>query len=98
MASRPNEYYLFHGLSSHTDKSQDEEMAEGIGRDERQQPDNVRAALTPGLDGRVVITIPEAARLLGVGKNTLYEAARRGEIPVLALGRRRLVPVAALMA
>jgi hypothetical protein len=38
--------------------------------------------------------IPIAAELLGVGRNQGYEAARRGEIPTIALGKRRVVPTA----
>jgi len=36
------------------------------------------------------------AKLLGVGRNQAYDAARRGQIPVLKIGRRLLVPRAAL--
>jgi excisionase family DNA binding protein len=39
---------------------------------------------------------PDAAKLLGVSKGTAYEAARRGEIPTIRIGKRILVPVAAL--
>jgi excisionase family DNA binding protein len=41
-------------------------------------------------------SIPEAGRILGIGRNTAYEAAARGEIPVLCFGRVKRVPVAAL--
>jgi len=37
-------------------------------------------------------TIEEAARLLGVGRNQAYEAAKRGEIPTIKIGKRLLVP------
>lgn len=40
--------------------------------------------------------IEEAAKLLGLGRNQAYEAARRGEIPCLKIGKRLLVPKAAL--
>jgi excisionase family DNA binding protein len=43
-----------------------------------------------------VLTIPEAARWLRVGRNTLYEAARRGELPTRRVGRRILLSRAAL--
>ncbi len=49
------------------------------------------------LDGRVTLTIEEAAGLLGLGRSACYEAARRGEIPTRRLGRRVLVPVPALL-
>jgi excisionase family DNA binding protein len=44
----------------------------------------------------LTISVPEAGRRLGVGKNASYDAARRGEIPVIRIGRRMVVPVAAL--
>lgn len=43
------------------------------------------------------MSVPEAARLLGVGRTCAYEAAARGEIPVLRIGRMLRVPKAALM-
>ena len=42
------------------------------------------------------LTIEEAARALRIGRSAAYEAARRGEIPTIAIGRRLLVPTAAL--
>ena len=43
-----------------------------------------------------VMTVQECARFLGVGKNTAYEAIRRVELPAVRIGRRLLVPKAAL--
>lgn len=37
-------------------------------------------------------TIQETAIILGVGRNSAYEAARRGEIPTIDIGNRKLVP------
>ena len=45
---------------------------------------------------RKTITIEETAKVLGVGRNKAYEAARRGEIPTIKIGKRILVPLAAL--
>ena len=45
---------------------------------------------------RLTVTIDEAAALLGIGRNGAYEAARKGEIPTLKIGKRILVPKAAL--
>jgi len=42
------------------------------------------------------VTIPEAARMLGIGRGSAYEAARIGQIPVIKIGRRRLVARTAL--
>ena len=44
----------------------------------------------------LTITIEDAARLLGISRGLAYEAARRGEMPVIRLGRRLLVPRAQL--
>jgi excisionase family DNA binding protein len=41
-------------------------------------------------------TIVEAAKRLGIGRNQAYEAAARGEIPVIKIGTRLLVPTKAL--
>lgn len=37
------------------------------------------------------ISVPDAARLLGIGRNQAYQAAARGELPALRLGGRILV-------
>ena len=44
------------------------------------------------------ISVPAAARMLGVSRNTGYEMVRLGQLPTIRCGRRRLVvPKAALM-
>ena len=49
-------------------------------------------------DGRLCINVwPECGRLLGLSKNSTYEAARRGQIPTVRIGKRLLVPRAALL-
>ena len=45
---------------------------------------------------RLTLTISEAAKLLGIGRNLAYEAARTGELPTVVIGRRILVPVVVL--
>ena len=39
---------------------------------------------------------PDAGQMLGLGRNATYDAVVRGEIPVLRIGRRILVPRKAL--
>lgn len=39
---------------------------------------------------------PETGRLLGLGRNATYAAAERGDIPTIRIGKRLLVPRAAL--
>ena len=43
-----------------------------------------------------VFTIEETAALLRISRGSAYEAARRGDLPVLRIGRRLLVPRLAL--
>lgn len=45
---------------------------------------------------RVTLTVPETAAVLGASRNRAYESARSGELPVIRLGARMLVPVAGL--
>ena len=41
---------------------------------------------------KATYSIEEAAKCLGIGRNTAYEAARRGQIKVIHIGGRMLVP------
>lgn len=50
----------------------------------------------PDVEERLTVTVEEAARMLGISRNSAFEAARRGDIPTLRIGRRLLVPKAAL--
>jgi excisionase family DNA binding protein len=45
----------------------------------------------------LVFTVTEAANLLGISRAFAYELVARGEILVIRLGRRRLVPRLALL-
>lgn len=43
------------------------------------------------------VSVDQAARALGIARRTAYEAIRRGELPALRFGSRRIrVPTAAL--
>lgn len=42
-------------------------------------------------------TVPEAGRLLGLSRNSAYDAAARGDLPVVRIGGRLIVPQVALM-
>ena len=54
------------------------------------------ATIVPG--ERLVLTVAEAGDLLGVSRAFAYELVARGELPVIRLGRRIVVPKAALLA
>ena len=45
----------------------------------------------------LVISVEDAARMLGISRGLAYEAARTGAIPALRIGRRLLVPRARLL-
>jgi excisionase family DNA binding protein len=44
---------------------------------------------------RLTMSVPEAGRLLGLSRGSSYEAAKRGEIPTIRIGRLLLVPISA---
>ncbi len=49
-------------------------------------------------DDRLVLTVAEAGELLGISRAFAYELVARGELPVIRLGRRVVVPKVALLA
>jgi len=59
--------------------------------------DHFPAVGTPAdLPARLTLTVEEAAATLGISRAFAYEAVRRGDIPSIRIGRRVLVPHAAL--
>jgi hypothetical protein len=45
-------------------------------------------------DGSLTMSVPEAGRkYFGLSRNGSYDAANRGEIPVIQIGRLKRVPV-----
>jgi len=45
---------------------------------------------------RLTLTVEETAKLLGIGRQLAYDRVKTGEIPVIRIGRRLLVPRSAL--
>ncbi|MBA7634478.1 hypothetical protein ES703_42063 [subsurface metagenome] len=45
---------------------------------------------------RLTYKIAEAAKILGIGRNLCYDRVKTGEIPVIRIGRRLVVPRRAL--
>jgi excisionase family DNA binding protein len=43
------------------------------------------------------IRVDRAGQLLGISRATAYEAARSGQLPTLRIGKRLVVPTAALL-
>jgi len=49
-----------------------------------------------GMEDKLTLSVEEAAKLLGIGRNLCYDRVKTGEIPVIKIGRRLLVPRRAL--
>jgi excisionase family DNA binding protein len=56
------------------------------------------APSTAGLDDlgqpmdKLIVSVPEAAELLGVSDDLVYELTERGDLPCIRLGRRKVIP------
>jgi len=49
------------------------------------------------MDDRKTLTVPEAGRVyFGLGRNASYDAARRGDIPTIRIGKLLRVPIVAM--
>jgi excisionase family DNA binding protein len=44
----------------------------------------------------LTLSVTECAKILGLGRNSTYMAVARGEIPVVRIGKRLLIPKKAL--
>lgn len=67
-------------------------------RDRNREPEQAAEEFTLPDGMPYTLTMQQTARILKCGINGCYEAARRGEIPTVRIGRRLVVPTAALMA
>ena len=52
--------------------------------------------MTKNGDARLAITVPEAGAMLGLSRDGSYQAAKRGDIPTIRIGRLVKVPVVQL--
>ena len=48
------------------------------------------------MEGKVLLTVDEAAQRLGIGRSHAYVYVLRGELPSVKLGRARRVPAEGL--
>lgn len=48
------------------------------------------------MESKQTLSVEEAAKVLGIGRNLAYDRVKTGEIPAIKIGRRLLVPRAAL--
>jgi excisionase family DNA binding protein len=51
----------------------------------------------PQIRERATLSVAEAGRLLGMGRDASYRAAKRGDLPAIQIGRRLIVPVPRLL-
>lgn len=45
---------------------------------------------------KLTLNVSEAAIQLGISRPSLYQAIKRGEVPVIKIGHRVLIPISAL--
>lgn len=45
------------------------------------------------LDDCLSVRIPQAAQLLGIGRSSVYELIKRGELKTIKIGRSTLIPM-----
>jgi excisionase family DNA binding protein len=65
-------------------------------RSDGQRAGGLGSGAVPAGPERLMLTVEEAAKVLGISRAFAYEAVRRGDIPHIKIGRRLLVPKAAL--
>jgi hypothetical protein len=53
---------------------------------------NTEPVLEPTLEC-LALSVPKAGASIGLGRSAAYEAAKRGDIPTVRIGRRLLVPL-----
>ena len=56
----------------------------------------IKNELAQGNQERLCLSVPEAAKILGISRGLAYELARSGRLPALRFGRRLLISRAAL--
>ena len=63
---------------------------------EADTPARGRLAAQVAFPGRLGLSVEEFADAVGIGRTSAYLAVQRGEIPTRRIGRRVIVPLAAL--
>ena len=56
----------------------------------------IRSESTRNDQERLCLSVPEAAKILGISRGLAYELARSGQLPAVRLGRRLLISRTAL--
>jgi hypothetical protein len=58
----------------------------------REESTSPKPKSKPRNRGPYGLSIPEAGKMIGLGKNASYDAAKAGKIPVLEFGGQKIVP------
>jgi excisionase family DNA binding protein len=79
------------GTSRHREERPNSSESDGPDRD-RIRPLENRTSPLP-----LVLSVPQAAAILGISKDLAYDLTARGELPSLRFGRRVVVPTKPLL-
>jgi excisionase family DNA binding protein len=98
---RPNEFVVLTCREEWADAPRElhDALAQALGSSNAVvsgSPAAAAAGAVAPVEDRLVFTVEEAAQLLGISRSFAYEAVQRGEIPSMRIGKRILVPKAAL--
>jgi hypothetical protein len=58
----------------------------------RRKSKSLKPKRKPRNRGPYGLSIPDAGKLIGLGKNAAYDAAKAGKIPVMVFGGQKIVP------
>jgi hypothetical protein len=58
----------------------------------RHKPLKAQKPSVPRARGEFGFSVVEAGRMIGLGRNASYDAAKRGDIPTICIGRIYVVP------
>ncbi len=75
---------------------EDQRAVQGLPTERGVRGREVSASDGESARARVVMTVAEAAAVLGISPSFAYELCARGDLPVLRLGRRVMIPRQAL--
>jgi excisionase family DNA binding protein len=89
-------------LARHRDLTETGDITDQRPAEALPSPSNASTAFAPQdelrLTARPTLTVQETADLLGISRWLVQQAVRRGELPVLRIGRRILIPRVRLQA
>ena len=61
-------------------------------------PTKSLTSATAGENERLTVSVPVAAAMVGIGRSTLYELVRSGDVRSVRLGKRIVIPITVIEA